>query len=344
MVALTLGRRTLRTVFACWTVLAIGAVPCRAQESPGMPEPTVTTLPRITESAMRGKPEAFRVEEPEPGVLVFRPVDGTHHVNGLVFERTDGLLAVDAQPSPEAARDLLAAIRSRTSRPIRYLVFTHPHLDSYGGASAFPRDTLRIASRGFRDAMADLERDPAVESRLRRGYPAEDEPPVREQATLVLFGRTRLEDARHPIILLPAPHAHSTGDLLVYQPDASVVAAGDLAFADGRPFAGDARIGGWIGQIDLLRTMAPATVVPLRGPVVDAGRMKASRDAFEWIGEQVDEAFREQVPPDQIAARILGAEGLDRYFVRDPNSPFLGGLIERVIEEARERRRREGLE
>ena len=155
-----------------------------------------------------GSPDAFRVEEPAPGVLLFRPTSGARHVNGLVFERRDGLLVVDAQPSPEAARDFLAALRARTTVPIRYLVLSHPHLDAYGGASAFPPEALRIAARGYRDALADPDYDPAIESRMRRGVPREDDPAPRTEATLTLFGRTRLEDPSNPIILLPVPHAH----------------------------------------------------------------------------------------------------------------------------------------
>ena len=142
----------------------------------------------------------------------------------------------------------------------------------------------------------------------------------------------------------PSTHAHSAGDLLVYQPEAAIVAAGDLAFTDGRPYAGDARVGAWIGQLDLLRTMTPSVVVPLRGAPLDPHRLRSARNALGWVREQVDEAFRERLSPEEIPAVILESEDLGRHFPPPGDSPFLTGLIDRVIEEARERRRREGLE
>jgi hypothetical protein len=122
------------------------------------------------------------------------------------------------------------------------------------------------------------------------------------------------------------------------------VGAGDLAFTDGRPYAGDARVGAWIGQLDLLRTMTPSVVVPLRGAPLDPDRLRSARNALDWVRERVDEAFRDRLSPEEIPRAVLESEDLRRHFPPPDDSPFLAGLIERVIEEARERRRREGLE
>src|SRR6185503_15148986 len=102
------------------------------------------------------EPRPFTEEKLAEGVHLFRPADpSSARSNSLVVVRQDGLLVVDAQPTPEAARELLAAARSVSSLPVRYLVLTHPHAEAAGGASAFPDSTLVIGSAGCRFAMTD---------------------------------------------------------------------------------------------------------------------------------------------------------------------------------------------
>ena len=197
-----------------------------------------------------GDAGAFQVRTISRGIHLFRPAQATgRHTNSLVIERRDGLLVVDAQPTKEAGLDLLAAISKVSATPVRYLVFTHPHVEASGGSDAFPAEVLRIASRGYRDAVADPEFGFQSEWRAYRGITEpsgseEDspEPQRRPVATLTLMGRTRLEDPLHPIVLLPIPHTHSPGDLLVYEPRAEIVAVGDLVFNNRNPYAGHARV------------------------------------------------------------------------------------------------------
>src|SRR6187455_3658324 len=72
----------------------------------------------------------FEIQELAKGVTLL-----SGQTNSIVVERKDGLLVIDAQPSPEAGRALLAAIAKISKQPVRYLVLTHPHADAAGGAS-----------------------------------------------------------------------------------------------------------------------------------------------------------------------------------------------------------------
>jgi len=307
---------------------------------------------------------AFRVTTLSAGIHLFRPVDGIRgHTNSLVFERADGLLVVDAQPSPEAARDLLAAIALISDAPIRYLVFTHPHLAASGGGDAFPPEALRIASRGYRDAVADAGFDYLAEWKAYQGLeppeenldledpPQEPDPRLvemeirpRPRATLVLTSRTRLEDPRHPIILMPVAHTHSPGDLLVFEPKARILAVGDLLFNNRNPFAGHARIPSWIDQFNQILTLNPQKVVPLRGGAVDPQRVRNQRDALRWLRREVRKALARNEEDETLPESILGTPEAARYFNTLVSPSNLGVLIRKVIEEVHEERREQGLE
>lgn len=291
-----------------------------------------------------GDAGAFRMQTLAPGVNLFRPVSPRGYTNSLVFERTDGLLVVDAQPTPAAARDLLAAIARTSSKPVRYLVFSHPHSESSGGSAAFPEGTLRIASRGYRDAAADPEYDFALEMRTRWGEEMLAPEFDRSAAALVLFGRTRLEDEMNPLILLPVPHAHSPGDLLVFQPDTGIVAAGDLLFHSGGPFAEHARISTWLAQLNHLITLAPKWIVPMRGAAREPGQVRQQRDALIWLRNQIDEAFVNKIEMEAIPDTILESEQLSRHFNPGQGVELIRGLIVRQLEETVKRRREMGLE
>jgi len=307
---------------------------------------------------------AFQVTTLSAGIHLFRPADGIReHTNSLVFERSDGLLVVDAQPSPEAARDLLAAIALISEAPVRYLVFTHPHLAASGGGDAFPPETLRIASRGYRDSIADADFDylaewkaahgiePPEEESEEKDQPLEPDPRLveleerpRPRATLVLTSRTRLEDPRHPIILMPIAHTHSPGDLLVFAPKTQILAVGDLLFNNRNPFAGHARIPSWIDQFNQILTLNPQKVVPLRGSAVEPPRVRNQRDALRWLRREVRKALAKNEEDEAVPEAILGAPEASRYFNTLVSPSNLELLVRQVIAEVHEERREQGLE
>ncbi len=298
--------------------------------------------PALPSAPPPGDASAFETQDLAPGVILFRPSQrGPAHTNSLVVERDDGLLVVDAQPSEAAARDLLAAIASKSAAAIRFLVLTHPHAAAAGGARAFPDSALRIASRGFRDAVADPAFDFDADLAARGALPV---PPPRPRPTLVLFGRTRLEDPRNPVVLMPLPPAHTPGDLLVMLPDVGVVEAGGLPFPDRNPYAVDADVAGWLAQLNQLIGIAPRWIAGLEGPPQNPAELASQRDTLAWIRNAVDDAFADRVAPETITDTVLAAPGAARRLDLGARPSFARGLVERVVEEARARRRAIGLE
>lgn len=295
------------------------------------------------EPVRTGDPAAFSVETLAPGVDLYRPERrGTSHANSLVVDLARGRLVVDAQPTPGAASDLLAAIRARSSAPIRYLVLTHPHRAAAGGEGAFPAETIRIASRGFRDAVVDPEYD--FEADLRPADPgAVPEPGARPQPDLVLFGRTRIEDDGRAVILLPVPHAHSPGDLLVFLPAEGIVAAGDLVFPDRSPWAGSARVSGWLAQLNQMVSLAPRRIVPLRGGAIGVDAVRTERNALQWLTGEVADLLADGEAPEAIPSLVRAQPRLAQHFAVG-DAERIDVLIRRVVEEERERRRQNGLE
>lgn len=288
----------------------------------------------------------FAIEPIATGVHLFTPPAGRDDLtNSLVVERDDGLLVVGAQPTPDAARLLLTQLAGLGAKQPRYLVLPHPHAEAAGGAAAFPEATLIIGTDGCRTALADDSFDFAAEARARavaRRESAWKEPP-RPAPVLVLHGRTRLDDSRNPVELLPAALSHSSGDLMVQLPQENVVFAGALLFADGNPYVAGGNVGGWLSLLNHLARNRPALVIPLRGPAKDAREMRTMRDSLAWLRGQVDLAFIDEVPSERIPDRILGLEETANRFNIEAKPSFLRELVRQAVREAVEKRAKRGL-
>lgn len=84
--------------------------------------------------------EVFDLHTLAPGILaavVVRDPPAYAFANSLVVMGGDGVLVVDTQQSPAAARSLIAAIRRLTSAPVKWVVNTHWHGDHVNGNQAY---------------------------------------------------------------------------------------------------------------------------------------------------------------------------------------------------------------
>jgi glyoxylase-like metal-dependent hydrolase (beta-lactamase superfamily II) len=260
-----------------------------------------------------------------------------------VIERKDGLLVVDAQPTPEAAHALLAAIAKASKQQVRYLVLTHPHADAAGGARAFPTSTLIVAGSAARDRLADPAYDFGAETKRRAPDPAAWISPERPTPVLVSDGPFTLDDPERRVVIYPLPRAHSEGNLWVEIPQAGIMAIGDLFVSDRNPYAGDASIGRWISLLSDLAQMENITLVPLTGPPVDGETVRHLRDAFAWVRGRIAKGFIDLDPRDQLIDRAMADPKAATWFDLAAKPSFVRTVFERVYEETLEERRKRGL-
>ncbi|GAA2569009.1 MULTISPECIES: MBL fold metallo-hydrolase [Streptomyces] len=210
---------------------------------------------------------------------------------GLVVGE-DAALVVDAGSSLAEGARLHGAARRLAGRRVTHLALTHPHFDHVFGAAAFAgaevygaygatgagalfapggqgRDALRAdaVAEGL-DARAAREAADAL-------VPVAHE--VSGACVLDLGGgrRVRLADVG------PGHTGHDLAVLVPGSPD--VVFCGDLVEESGEPQAGpDAVPSRWPAALDRLLELggADALYVPGHGAVVDAGFVRAQRDAL----------------------------------------------------------------
>ena len=250
-----------------------------------------------------GPPPSFSLHEVGPGAFaaVAVPGSGAGSNAGFVIG-DDGVAVIDTFQSTDAAEQLLAAIRTRTDLPVRFVVDTHYHLDHVAGNGVF-RDAgaAIVAQRNVRawerpenlkwwgDAIPP-DKKAWVESLVLPEL-------VYDRGIDLYLGSRHLE-----VRVMPG---HTGGDSIVVVPDADVVFTGDLFWDKTLPNTTDADTAAWMTTDDALVADHPdATFVPGHGEVGKAADVTAFRAYLEALRRGVATAREQGLTGDALVSSV----------------------------------------
>ena len=223
----------------------------------------------------QSSPDPLPVTEVGPGIfahigdiaLMNRENEGAIANLGFVIGE-DAVAVIDTGGSVLEGSRLLAAIRSHTDKPIRYVINTHLHPDHVFGNAAFAAEGPTFV--GHKNLPYGLAaRGPFYIEAFRRIMGDEAMAGVKIIApTLLVSDDTRVDLGGRALLLKAWPAAHTDTDLTVQDEQSGILLAGDLVFVQHVPVV-DGSLRGFLAATDALSRISAAKVIPGHGAVID---------------------------------------------------------------------------
>jgi glyoxylase-like metal-dependent hydrolase (beta-lactamase superfamily II) len=228
----------------------------------------------------------------------------------------DGVLIVDTG-SGERSDDVIAAVRSLTERPIRWIINTHLHPDHTGGngqiaktGRSVPQLTIgagKLFSDG--DQTATIVAHENVLKRMSVGQETNANLPLSS-----FFGKEKeLFFNGEPIQIIHQETAHTDGDVFVFFRRSDVVASGDVFVTTTYPVIEEATGGTIDGLIDavneLIHIMIPEQkqeggtyAIPGHGRLSDEADVVEFQEMVTIVRDRIQGMVRQGMTLEQVKA------------------------------------------
>jgi len=235
-------------------------------------------------------------------VTVHEVARGFYYLEGSggnvgVLVGDDGVLMVDDQFAPLTEK-LVAAIRTVSSRPIRFVINTHIHGDHNGGNE-------NLAAMGIPILAHD---------NVRVRMAASDPPrPSSGRPVLTYADSVTLHLNGQDIRIVKVPPAHTDGDSIVHFVGSDVIHAGDVFRTTGYPgvdAANGGTVGGTIAALDAIIALAgPSTrIVPGHGVVSSRDDVVEFRNMVAEVRDRISALIEQGMTVEQVVAANATAD------------------------------------
>ncbi len=291
----------------------------------------------------------FHLERVAPGVYAAirtEPPGQAFESNSVFIVGDSGVIVVDAQSNLPATREVLAALRRITRKPVTTLILTHWHFDHVTGAQVY-RDSfadIRIIAHARTKEAIDtgapgrrsfLQSLPQVKeyfqgvldsgrsfdgAPLTPGERASLQSDIRfadryattpldfvpATPTELFTDRMTLQQGRRRIELLYPGRGHTAGDIAIHLPDDGVLITGDLVTLP-VPLVGTTSFPHeFATSLDRLLALRPRVIVPGHGPVL-RGEAYLRQEA-ELLHHLADAADSAAARGDSLAGYLAAAD------------------------------------
>lgn len=247
-------------------------------------------------------------------VYVYCSPDYTVDVNTVYAITPDGVVVLDSQLLPRQAEAVLADIRARTDRPIRYLSNSHHHPDHVFGNLVFQEAGAELVSSYLTARMIDgsafwylMFMSGLYGEHLPRGYAVPRKTFVRSHE--LWLGKTAVQQFEFTDSTTVA--GESLDMTMTWFPQARVLHVGDVVWPGSHTFFADGTsVPDWFIQLghlrELVNELRPRVIVPGHGAPGDAGMIDAQERYLRVVASMVEEYCRGGEVPltDEAKAKL----------------------------------------
>jgi glyoxylase-like metal-dependent hydrolase (beta-lactamase superfamily II) len=224
---------------------------------------------------------------------------------GIVIGK-DGILIVDTLISAKEGERFLADIRKVTSKPIKYVVNTHTHLDHAFGNCVFAKQGATVISHLADRKLMKAQGEGTLKNIGMFGLKPEEMTGTEIVLPALSFAeRMTIDLGDETVELLRVAPSHTEGSIVVSVPSRKILFAGDILFTDFHPFMADGDLTGWTKTLDFLMTMEEdVRIVPGHGPLSSKKDLKDMKDYLLLFDRKAKELAATSNDADAIAAEL----------------------------------------
>jgi cyclase len=232
---------------------------------------------------------------------------------------SDGVLMVDTGLAPMSDK-VLAAVRSLSDKPIRYIINTHVHADHVGGNEAIAKSGATIAGGNvvgdigtsasnqatiiaFQTVLDRMSSAPAGSAVPQGAWPTDTYTTLERK---IFFNDEGVQ-------LIHVPAAHTDGDTMVFFRRSDVISTGDIFVTDGYPIVDLDRGGNIQGVIAGLNRIVdlaiPADeqeggtlIIPGHGRLCDVADVVFYQEMVTIIRDRIQDLINKGMSLDQVKA------------------------------------------
>lgn len=202
--------------------------------------------------------DSFQIEPLAPGIFAAIAIPGGQATSNALFViGRDYVVAAGAHMSKPVIDDLYKAIAARTDKPLRYFVLAHHHSGYSYVDFDFPPGL---------DVVMSWQTWKNLDSEVRKP----------EFSTLFFNEGLTLKPGGMSVVLTNIGKGHTSGDLVVFIPEAEVVFTSDLLYINSVGYLASGYMTDWLLALDFLEQLGARQVIPGYGPV------STSADIYEF--------------------------------------------------------------
>lgn len=239
--------------------------------------------------------------------------------NVVVQKGKDGVLVVDTGLAPMADKTL-AAIKSISDGPIRWIINTHYHPDHTGGNAKIRLAGSTIAGANVAGDISDAAVGAQIISHInvlnRMSAPTGAQEPTPQEGwptDTFLSDQKKLYFNGEGVDILHQPAAHTDGDSIVFFRRSDVIVTGDIFTTTAYPIIDLAAGGSIQGTIDALQKIVDmiipvygqeggTMVVPGHGRLCDFGDVLNFREMTIIIRDRIQDMVKRGYTLEQVKA------------------------------------------
>ncbi len=238
------------------------------------------------------------VKEVAPGVF-FRyssigpegsniPFGGCNNI-WVVFE--DYVVVIDAN-FPKEAKDVIAAVRKTTEKPIRYVLDTHHHGDHAYGNDEFAKAGASIIAQAKCARLMRVNGPKEFEEAGKGPTGRKDIAASKLKVPNVIFDdKFVLDDGTQRIEFYFLGHAHTPGDTFAYLPKHKLLCTGDACVNGAYNFMGHGDSASWIRALERAQQLDVKWVLPGHGPIAGKDLLETQKRYFVELRRYVQKGI-----------------------------------------------------